>query len=76
MQSIVNICGILIGLYCLYYQTVFVIFNNLTRNSQAAYKNVFLKETLPQVLIIIICLIFLFLNIRALIIRHKEKRRS
>jgi hypothetical protein len=61
-----NICGILAAIYCLYYEAVFVIFNNLTRSSEVVYKNAFFKETLPQLLIIAICLIFLFLNIIAL----------
>ena len=73
MRSIMNICGILISIYCLYYQVVFFIFNNLIRSSQTVYYNVFLQETLPQLLIIVICLIFLFMNIKALIVSIKRK---
>ena len=76
MRFIMNICGVIIAIYCLYYQVVFVIFNNLTRSSQTVYNNAFLKETLPQLLIIVICLIFLFFNIKALIqgIKGKQSR--
>ncbi len=73
MRSILNICGILISIYCLYYQVLFFIFNNLTRSSQTVYHNFFLQETLPQLLIIVICLIFLFMNIKDLIVRIKRK---
>jgi hypothetical protein len=73
MQLIKNICGIIISVYSLYYQFMFVIFNNLTRNSQTAYYNVFLQETLPQLLIVFICLIFLFLNVRGLVLSIMRK---
>lgn len=73
MQLIKNICGIIISIYCLYYQSVFVIFNNLSRSSQTTYYNVFLRETLPQFLIVVICLFFLFLNVKGLILSIKRK---
>jgi hypothetical protein len=73
MRPIMNILGGIISIYCLYYQIVFVIFNNLNRSSQQKYSNIFLSATLPQLLIIAICLIFLVLNIRGLILSIKRK---
>ena len=68
-----NILGIIASVYCLYYQVVFIIFNNLSRSYQREYSNVFLDEMLPQLLIIVICLIFLVLNVKGLILRIKRK---
>jgi hypothetical protein len=78
MRFIMNICGVLIAIYSLYYQVAFFIFNNLTRSSQTVYNNSFLKETLPQLLIIVICLIFLYLNVKAIMrgIKGKQCRKN
>ncbi len=73
MRTIMNILGIIVSTYCLYYQIVFAVFNNLSRSSQLDYSNIFLSEILPQLLTIVICLIFLALNIRGVILSIKRK---
>jgi hypothetical protein len=67
MKSLMNSVAILAALYCIYYQLIFFIFNSLNRNANKDYTGTFLKETLPQILIFLICLIFLVNNIKGLI---------
>jgi hypothetical protein len=74
MKITINIIAILASLYCIYYQIVFFIFNNLSRSSTRDYSNAFLSETLPQLLIIIICIIFLINNIEQLVKSLKSSK--
>ncbi len=58
---------ILVSLYCLHYQAVFFIFNTLSRRTGGDYSGSLLSETLPQLLIMMICILFFLDNTRQLI---------
>ena len=65
MRIIMNIAGVAAAVFCIYYQTIVFIFINLNQSSFHPNPNYSL-DTLAQLLTILICLIFLFLNIKNL----------
>jgi hypothetical protein len=73
MKSVINFIAIIASLYSLYYQFIFFIFNNLTRSSKTNYSSSFFIDGLPEIITIIICLLFLIINIKALFKHIKSK---
>lgn len=73
MRRAYHVLAIIASVYCLYYQILFDIFNYLTLSGQKQYSGWFMGQTLSQILLLIICGIFLIINFRGLI---KSTRRD
>lgn len=66
-MKLVLICIAIMGtLYSLYYQLLFFIFNNFTRSSKTDGSSPFLKEMLPEIVTMTICILFLIMIIKEL----------
>ena len=63
-MAILNILGIFGSVYCAYYQTIVLFFTSFNQSADHPNTSV---DTFAQILTILICLIFLLLNIKSLI---------
>jgi hypothetical protein len=66
MKKLWNIIAIIASIYCIWFQVLIFIFNTLTQSPLRQYPSLFLGDILPDVLTIIILLIFLIINIKQL----------